>query len=144
MNPAILIQLFAPDISFPINKTKTNKIIDIKYIKVEIFFKLFNLIFLTKKVINIDKHTSRIHVDNKGLATDYPKKSEKYKQIKNEYERRLLLQLKENASSRRLFKKKTRKKYNSKTIEKKINKMPINKLQNLYYFLLHKDKSGKK
>ena len=100
--------------------------------------------FGRRKVINIDKHTSRIHVDNKGLATDYPKKSEKYKQIKNEYERRLLLQLKENASSRRLFKKKTRKKYNSKTIEKKINKMPINKLQNLYYFLLHKDKSGKK
>ena len=43
--------------------------------------------FGRRKVINIDKHTSRIHVDNKGLATDYPKKSEKYKQIKNEYER---------------------------------------------------------
>tara|TARA_B100001250_G_C19729960_1_gene757985 strand:+ start:14 stop:415 length:402 start_codon:yes stop_codon:yes gene_type:complete len=100
--------------------------------------------FGRRKVINIDKHTSRIHVDNKGLATDYPKKSEKYKQIKNEYERRLLLQLKENASSRRLFKKKTRKKYNSKTIEKKINKMSANKLQNLYYFLLEKDKSRKK
>ena len=100
--------------------------------------------FGRRKVINIDKHTSRIHVDNKGLATDYPKKSEKYKQIKNEYERRLLLQLKENASSRRLFKKKTRKKYNSKTIEKKINKMSINKVQNLYYFLLDKDKSRKK
>ena len=100
--------------------------------------------FGRRKVINIDKHTSRIHVDNKGLATDYPKKSEKYKQIKKEYERRLLLQLKENASSRRLFKKKTRKKYNSKTIEKKINKMSANKLQNLYYFLLEKDKSRKK
>ena len=100
--------------------------------------------FGKRKVINIDKHTSRIHVDNKGLATDFPKKSEKYKQIKNEYERRLLLQLKENASSRRLFKKKTRKKYNSKTIEKKINKMSANKLQNLYYFLLEKDKSRKK
>jgi len=100
--------------------------------------------FGRRKVINIDKHTSRIHVDNKGLATDYPKKSEKYKQIKNEYERRLLLQLKENASSRRLFKKKTRKKYNSKKIEKKINKMSANKLQNLYYFLLEKDKSRKK
>ena len=100
--------------------------------------------FGKRKVINIDKHTSRIHVDNKGLATDYPKKTDKYKQIRLEYERRLKLQLKENASSRRLFKKKTRKKYNSKTIEKKINKMPINKLQNLYYFLLHKDKSGKK
>ena len=100
--------------------------------------------FGRRKVINIDKHTSRIHVDNKGLATDYPKKSEKYKQVKNEYERRLLLQLRENASSRRLFKKKTRKKYNSKTIEKKINKMSANKLQNLYYFLLEKDKSRKK
>jgi|TARA_B100000902_G_C27213101_1_gene865498 hypothetical protein len=100
--------------------------------------------FGKRKVLNIGKHTSRIHVDNKGLATDYPKKSEKYKQVKNEYERRLLLQLKENASSRRLFKKKTRKKYNSKTIEKKINKMSANKLQNLYYFLLEKDKSRKK
>ena len=100
--------------------------------------------FGRRKVINIDKHTSRIHVDNKGLATDYPKKTDKYKQIRLEYERRLKLQLKENASSRRLFKKKTRKKYNSKTIEKKINKMPINKLQNLYYFLLEKDKSRKK
>ena len=82
--------------------------------------------FGRRKVINIEKHTSRIHVDNKGLATDYP------------------LQLKENAYSRRLFKKKTRKKYNSKTIEKKINKMSANKLQNLYYFLLEKDKSRKK
>ena len=100
--------------------------------------------FGRRKVINLDKHTSRIHVDNKGLATDYPKKTEKYKQVKNEYERRLLLQLKENPSSRRLFKKKTRKKYNSKTIEKKINKMSANKLQNLYYFLLEKDKSRKK
>ena len=100
--------------------------------------------FGKRKVINIDKHTSRIHVDNKGLATDYPKKTEKYKQVRSEYERRLLLQLKENASSRRLFKKKTRKKYNSKTIEKKINKMSINKVQNLYYFLLDKDKSRKK
>ena len=100
--------------------------------------------FGRRKVINIDKHTSRIHVDNKGLATDYSKKTAKYKQIRNEYERRLLLQLKENASSRRLFKKKTRKKYNSKTIEKKINKMSINKVQNLYYFLLDKDKSRKK
>jgi hypothetical protein len=100
--------------------------------------------FGRRKVINLDKHTSRIHVDNKGLATDYPKKTEKYKQVKNEYERRLLLQLKENPSSRRLFKKKTRKKYNYKTIEKKINKMSANKLQNLYYFLLEKDKSGKK
>jgi len=100
--------------------------------------------FGKRKVINIDKHTSRIHVDNKGLATDYPKKTEKYKQVRSEYERRLLLQLKENASSRRLFKKKTRKKYNSKTIEKKINKMSINKVQNLYYLLLDKDKSRKK
>ena len=100
--------------------------------------------FGKRKVINIEKHTSRIHVDNKGLATDYPKKTDKYKQIRLEYERRLKLQLKENASSRRLFKKKTRKKYNSKTIEKKINKMSANKLQNLYYFLLEKDKSRKK
>ena len=100
--------------------------------------------FGKRKVIDIDRHTSRIHVDNKGLATDYHKNTEKYKQIRTEYERRLLLQLKENASSRRLFKKKTRKNYNSKNIEKKINKMPIIKLQNIYYSLLKADKSRKK
>ena len=100
--------------------------------------------FGKRKVIDINRHVSRISVDNKVLATDYPKNTEKYKQIRKEYERRLLLQLKESASSRRQFKKKTRKKYNSKTIEKKINKIPIKKLQNLYYSLLLEDKSRKK
>jgi hypothetical protein len=100
--------------------------------------------FGKRKVIDLERHVSRIHVDNKGLATDYHKNTEKFKQIRKEYERRLLLQLKENASSRRLFKKKTRKKYNSKNIEKKINKMPIVKLQNLYFSLLKEDKSRKK
>ena len=80
------------------------------------------------------------------MATDYKSHPEKFKYASGEYKRRLLLQLKKDKSSRRLFQKKTKKKYSSKTIEKQIDKMPIKKIQQIYYTLLHKKKgkSGKK
>jgi hypothetical protein len=77
-----------------------------------------------------------------GLATDY-KDKHRFEMTKNEYKRRLLLQLKDNSSSRRLFRKQTRKKYNSKSIKSKIDKMSIKKIQKLYFLLLKNDK-GKK
>ena len=96
--------------------------------------------FGKRQVIDFDKFLIRAHIDNQVLATDYKSYPEKFKYASGEYRRRLLLQLKEDNSSRRLFQKKTKKKYSSKTIKKQIDKMPIKKIQKIYYTLLHKKK----
>jgi hypothetical protein len=90
--------------------------------------------FGKRKVLDIESFMIRKHIDNGGLATDYNKK--RLKTASKEFKRRILLQLKHSASSRRLFKKKTKKKYNSNTIRKIIDKMSIVKIQKLYLFLL--------
>jgi hypothetical protein len=98
--------------------------------------------FGKRKVCDLEMFNIRLHVDNLGLATDYVDK-DRLKMATGEYKRRLELQLRNNASSRRLFKKQTRKKYNSKSIKSKIDKMSIKKIQKLYFLLLKKD-TGKK
>jgi hypothetical protein len=98
--------------------------------------------FGKRKVCDLEMFNIRLHVDNLGLATDYADK-DRLKMATDEYKRRLELQLRNNASSRRLFKKQTRKKYNSKSIKSKIDKMSIKKIQKLYFLLLKKD-TGKK
>lgn len=97
--------------------------------------------FGKRKVIDMENFIIRNHIDNGGLATDYNKK--RLKTATKEFKRRILLQLKTSPSSRRLFKQKTKKKYNSKTIHKIIDKMSISKIQKLYLFLL-KNKKMKK
>ena len=97
--------------------------------------------FGKRKVIDIEKFIIRTHIDDGGLATDYNKK--RLKLATKEFKRRILLQLKDSSLSRRLFKQKTKKKYNSKTITKIIDKMTIVKLQKLYLFLLTKKKTRK-
>ena len=96
--------------------------------------------FGKRQVIDMDKFLIRAHIDRQGEATDYKSNPEKYKYASGEYKRRLLLQLKKDKSSRRLFQKKTKKKYSSKTIKSQIDKMPIKKIQKIYYTLLHKKK----
>ena len=98
--------------------------------------------FGKRKVCDLEMFNIRLHVDNLGLATDYADK-DRLKMATDEYKRRLELQLRNNASSRRLFKKQTRKKYNSKSIKSKIDKMSIKKIQKLYFLLLKNDR-GKK
>jgi hypothetical protein len=97
--------------------------------------------FGKRKVIDVENFIIRNHIDNGGLATDYNKK--RLKTATKEFKRRILLQLKDSPSSRRLFKQKTKKKYNSKTITKIIDKMTIVKLQKLYFFILKKKKTRK-
>tara|TARA_B110001450_G_scaffold137172_1_gene128808 strand:- start:70 stop:513 length:444 start_codon:yes stop_codon:yes gene_type:complete len=97
--------------------------------------------FGKRKVIDIENFIIRTHIDDGGLATDYNKK--RLKLATKEFKRRILLQLKDSSLSRRLFKQKTKKKYNSKTITKIIDKMTIVKLQKLYLFLLTKKKTRK-
>ena len=99
--------------------------------------------FGKRKVVDIEKYIIRAHIDSMGLATDYNPKSEKYKQASTEIKRRLLLQLKESPSSRRLYTKKTRKKYSKKNIDKEIDRMPIKKTQKLYFELLKNKKVNK-
>ena len=97
--------------------------------------------FGKRKVVDIENFIIRNHIDNGGLATDYNKK--RLKTATKEFKRRILLQLKDSSLSRRLFKQKTKKKYNSKTITKIIDKMTIVKLQKLYFFILKKKKTRK-
>ena len=97
--------------------------------------------FGKRKVIDMENFIIRNHIDNGGLATDYNKK--RLKTATKEIKRRILLQLKNSPLSRRLFKKKTKKKYNSKTINKIIDKMSVVKLQKLYIFFLKNEKTKK-
>ena len=99
--------------------------------------------FGKRKVVDIEKYIIREHIDAMGLATDYNPKTERYKEASTEIKRRLILQLKESPSSRRLYKKKTRKKYSKKNIDKEIDKMKIEKAQKLYFELLKKQNPKK-
>ena len=63
--------------------------------------------FGKRKVIDVENFIIRNHIDNGGLATDYNKK--RLKTATKEFKRRILLQLKDSPSSRRLFKQKTKK-----------------------------------
>jgi hypothetical protein len=96
--------------------------------------------FGKRKVIDFDKFIIRQNVDNKILATDFKNDKQKFKEMSDEYRRRLLLQIKEARSSRRLFEKKTRKIYKSSKSKKMVKKMSIKKVQNLYFELLQKNK----
>jgi len=99
--------------------------------------------FGKRKVVDIEKYIIREHIDSMGLATDYNPKTDRYKGASTEIKRRLLLQLKKSPSSRRLYRKKTRKKYSKKSIDKEIGKMNIEKVQKLYFELL-KNQNPKK
>ena len=99
--------------------------------------------FGKRKVIDIEKFVIRQHIDSMGLATDYKNNTERYNFASREIKRRLLLQLKEAPSSRRLYRKKTRKKYSKRNIDKEIDRMPIKKAQKLYFELLKNDKPSK-
>jgi hypothetical protein len=98
--------------------------------------------FGKRKVCDLEMFKIRVHVDNLGLATDYTD-PDRFELAKNEFKRRLLLQLKENTSSRRLFRKHTRKRNQPRNLESKIDKMSIKKIQKMYFLLLKKD-NGKK
>tara|TARA_Y100000816_G_C25875115_1_gene456702 strand:+ start:148 stop:579 length:432 start_codon:yes stop_codon:yes gene_type:complete len=95
--------------------------------------------FGKRKLIHIEKHVMRKHIDNNGLATDFKNNSEKFKLAKDEFKRRIIIQLKNNKKSRKIFEKKVNKtlrRYNSKTIEKLLNKLKIHTIQNLYREML--------
>ena len=97
-----------------------------------------------RKLIPVNQYKTIQSIDNLNLATDYKKNPKIYKFASEEYRKRLLLLLKNHTPSRKLFEKKTKKKYNSKRIGNIIKKMHMDKVQNLYFFLLEKEKSGKK
>ena len=96
-----------------------------------------------RKSIPVNQYKTIQVIDNLNLATDYKKNKKIYKFALDEYRRRLLVQIKTNLSSRKLFEKKIKKKYNSKRIVKIIEKIPIKKVQELYYWLLEKEKPNK-
>ena len=50
--------------------------------------------FGKRKVIDFDKFKIRMQVDNKILATDFKNNKQKFKEMSEEYRRRLLLQIK--------------------------------------------------
>lgn len=99
--------------------------------------------FGKRKVVDFETFFIRKHIDNKGLATDFKKNSEKYKLATTEFKRRLYLQIKMSPSSKRLFLRRIKKNYNLQKIKQKINKMPIEKIEKTYFFLLKNQKLRK-
>ncbi len=99
--------------------------------------------FGKRKVVDFETFFIRKHIDNKGLATDFKKNSEKYKLATTEFKRRLYLQIKMSPSSKRLFLRRIKKNYNLQKIKQKINKMPIEKIEKTYFFLLKNQKLKK-
>ena len=99
--------------------------------------------FGKRKVVDIEKYIIRQHIDSMGLATDYKNGSERFHVASTEIKRRLINQIKNSPSSRRLYKKKTRKKYSKKNIDKEIDKMAIEKAEKLYFELLKNDNPNK-
>ena len=80
-------------------------------------------------------------IDNLNLATDYKNNNKLFKLASDEYRRRLRVTLKKNKHIRRIFNNKTKKKYNKKNIHKILEKIPIPKVQKLYFLMLDKEKS---
>jgi len=99
--------------------------------------------FGKRKVVDFETFFIRKHIDNKGLASDFKKNSEKYKLATTEFKRRLYLQIKMSPSSKRLFLRRIKKNYNLQKIKQKINKMPIEKIEKTYFFLLKNQKLKK-
>ena len=96
-----------------------------------------------RKSVPVNKFKTIQSIDKLNLATDYKKNKNIYNFALDEYKNRLLLLLKTYTPSRKLFKRKTKKTYNSRTISKIIDKMDVKKMQNLYFYLLEKEKPKK-
>jgi hypothetical protein len=95
--------------------------------------------FGKRQVINFLSYKIKDHVDNLNPILG------KFKdKISDEYKRRLKIQLKKNKSSRKQFQNKTKKKYNSKSIDKILSNMSNKKIETIYKKLLSKEKPTKK
>jgi hypothetical protein len=99
--------------------------------------------FGKRKVIDFDTFTVIKKIDNGILATDFKKGTDLRKSAENEYKRRLELQVKSSAASKRYFRRKTRRYRKSRNLNKTIKKMPIKKVQKIYLKLLHDQKPKK-
>jgi len=99
--------------------------------------------FGKRKVVDVDTYLIRSYIDNKGLATDFKKNTEKFKLASTEFKRRLYLQIKLSPSSKRLFLRRIKKNYSLQKIKSKIDKMSIEKIQKMYFLLLNKQKLKK-
>lgn len=96
--------------------------------------------FGKRKVVDLDTYLIRVHIDNKGLASDFKKNTKNFNLASIEFKRRLYLQIKCSPSSRRLFLRKLKKNYTTDKIKKKIDKMPIEKVEKMYFSLLKNQK----
>jgi hypothetical protein len=102
--------------------------------------------FGKRKVIDFEKFKIIQHIDNGGLATDFDKKTQKFKNAITEIKRRLFLQIKKAPSSKKLYQRKTKKRYNLTNIKYKIDKMSPEKAEKMYFYLLknHKIRKSRK
>ena len=89
--------------------------------------------FGERQVINLPKYLASIRADNLNKI-----KGKNKHLLRDEYKRRLKVLLKKSKKSRRHFKRKTKKKYNIKSIDKTISNISDERLTNLYKNLLKK------
>lgn len=93
-----------------------------------------------RKSIPVNKYKIIQSIDNLNLASDYKKNKTLYKFASDEYRKRLRLEIKNNKKSKKFIEKKIRKKITSRNIDKIIEKIPIQKVEKLYFSLLERSR----
>ena len=77
-------------------------------------------------------------IDKLSLASDLKKRDPRRKWYEKEYRRRMMVELKKSRKSRKLYAKKAKISNKYKTIKRSVNRIPIKKLENIYYDILFK------
>ena len=78
------------------------------------------------------------NIDNLNRASDYKKSHPYYYWYDREYRRRMLVEMKHSKKSRKIYASKLKIPNNYKKIKQSIGKIPIKRLENIYYELLFK------
>jgi hypothetical protein len=77
-------------------------------------------------------------IDRLSLASDLKKRDPRRKWYEKEYRRRMMVELKKSRKSRKLYAKKAKISNKYKTIKRSVGRIPIKKLENIYYDILFK------
>lgn len=113
------------------NKNRSFKNINKSYeIKQDVFGKRVFIPLIWKQVIE--------SVDKLNRGSDLNIKDPRRKWFKKEYKRRLSVELKKSKKSRKIYAKKLKISNNAKTIKRSIEKIPMKKLEDVYYEILFK------
>ena len=93
-----------------------------------------------RKSIPVNQYKIIQSIDNMNLASDYKKNKTLYKFAGDEYRKRLRLEIQNNKKSKKFIERKIKKKITPRNIEKRIEKIPLHKVEKLYFSLLERSR----